>query len=51
MATKEKKMFYANKDKYQRAVALHASKKYKSVKMAYEAIGGTLSEGTGYKEV
>ncbi len=45
------KLFYANKDKYERAVALKAEGKFKTVKAAYESLAGLFSEGGGYMEV
>lgn len=48
------KLFYQNADKYRRAeasVAEKAKNRGKLVREAYEALGGLLAEGNGYKEV
>ena len=50
-AEQKQSLFFASKDKYSRAVNLFNAKKYKSVKAAYDALDGSYSEGTGYKEV
>jgi hypothetical protein len=47
----EVKMFYANKDKYERAVLMVEAGSFKKVVDAYKAIGGLLVAGSGYKEV
>ena len=48
---KEVELFYANRDKYERALKLVELKKFKTVREAYESIGGLLREGNGYKQV
>lgn len=44
-------LFYTDKVKVERAEALVQQGKFKTVKDAYVAIGGLLTEGHGYKEV
>lgn len=48
---KEVSKFYANKEKYLRAENLFKTKKFKTILAAYESLGGTFSEGRGYKAV
>lgn len=44
-------LFFASKDKWERAQKLVVDGKYKTVRDAYDALGGKYSEGTGYAEV
>jgi hypothetical protein len=47
----KKEMFYANADKYRRAEHDVANGKYKTIKEAYEVLGGLIQKGNGYMPV
>jgi hypothetical protein len=49
--TKKPVLYYANKDKVQRAQKLVDAKEFKTLKAAYESLGGLFAEGHGYMPV
>jgi hypothetical protein len=48
---KKEEMFYASQDKYERACLMVEAGTFKKVVDAYNALGGLLTVGTGYKQV